>query len=108
MRWALSIPGELILRAGVWLDPGITPCVKTLEAIVGAQQKNRSHSLDQSFMRGWPFVCTNLVPERPIEWFSHSQDPNRTFFHRTGPKFSSNDAGGTGFKDRHAAAAIAA
>src|SRR6266404_5610121 len=29
MRWALSIPGELILRAGVWLDPGITPCVKT-------------------------------------------------------------------------------
>jgi len=29
----------------VWLDPGITPCVKTLEAIVGAQQKNRSHSL---------------------------------------------------------------
>jgi hypothetical protein len=30
MRWALSIPGELILRAGVWLDPGITPCVKEL------------------------------------------------------------------------------
>jgi hypothetical protein len=29
MRWALSIPGELIPRAGVWLDPGITPCVKT-------------------------------------------------------------------------------
>jgi hypothetical protein len=29
MRWVLSIPGELILRAGVWLDPGITPCVKT-------------------------------------------------------------------------------
>jgi hypothetical protein len=25
----LSILGELILRAGVWLDPGITPCVKT-------------------------------------------------------------------------------
>src|SRR5262249_56374854 len=25
----LSIPGELIPRAGVWLEPGITPCVKT-------------------------------------------------------------------------------
>src|SRR5436305_12139822 len=54
------------------LDPG---CVKTLEAIVGAQQKNRSHSLDESFMRGRPSLCINLVPERPIEWFSHSQDP---------------------------------
>src|SRR5436305_15338628 len=57
------------------LDPG---CVKTLEAIIGAQQKNRSHSLDESFMRGRPSLCTNLVPERPIEWFSHSQDPIRT------------------------------
>src|SRR5206468_8119348 len=57
------------------IDPG---CVKTLEAIVGAQQKNRSHSLDESFMRGRPSLCTNLVPERPIKWFSHSQDPNRT------------------------------
>src|SRR5438034_11516238 len=56
-------------------DPG---CVKTLEAIVGAQQKNRSHGLDESFMRGRPSLCTNLVPERPIEWFSHSQDPSRT------------------------------
>ena len=54
------------------IDPG---CVKTLEAIVGAQQKNRSHSLDESFMRGRPSLCTNLVPERPIKWFSHSQDP---------------------------------
>jgi hypothetical protein len=27
---ALSIPGELIPRAGVWLDPGITPCCKSL------------------------------------------------------------------------------
>jgi len=52
--------------------------VKTLEAIVGAQQKNRSHSLDESFMRGRPSLCTNLVPERPIEWFSHSQDPKRS------------------------------
>src|SRR5213080_4604164 len=58
------------------IDPG---CVKTLEAIVGAQQKNRSHSLDESFMRGRPSLCTNLVPERPIEWFSHSQDPKQTF-----------------------------
>jgi len=53
--------------------------VKTLEAIVGAQQKNRSHSLDESFMRGRPSLCTNLVPERPIEWFSHSQDPTETW-----------------------------
>src|SRR5438094_2419576 len=59
-------------------DPG---CVKTLEAIVGAQQKNRCHSLDESFMRGWPSLCTNLVPERPIEWFSHSQDPERNSDH---------------------------
>ena len=29
MRRALSIPGELIPRAGVWLDPGITLCAKT-------------------------------------------------------------------------------
>ena len=65
----------------MWLDSGITPCVKTLEAIVGAQQKNRSHSLDESFMRGRPSLCTNLVPERPIEWFSHSQDPERNSDH---------------------------
>src|SRR3979411_2253997 len=26
---ASSIPGELILKASVWLRPGITPCVKT-------------------------------------------------------------------------------
>ena len=25
----MSIPGELIPKAGVWLEPGITPCVKT-------------------------------------------------------------------------------
>src|SRR5207244_2611917 len=61
------------------LSPLLTPgCVKTLEAIVGAQQKNRSHSLDESFMRGRPSLCINLVPERPIEWFSHSQDPTET------------------------------
>lgn len=29
MRWASSIPRELIPRAWGWLDPGITPCVKT-------------------------------------------------------------------------------
>src|SRR6266516_3937341 len=27
--WTSSIPRELIPRASVWLDPGITPCVKT-------------------------------------------------------------------------------
>jgi hypothetical protein len=60
LRWALSIPGELILRAGVWLDPGITPCVKTLEAIVGAQPRPKE-------FRG-PFYTTfrNLCSERRL------------------------------------------
>jgi hypothetical protein len=29
MRLASYVPGELILCAFVWLDPGITPCCKT-------------------------------------------------------------------------------
>ena len=33
MTRASSIPGELIPRAWVWLEPGITPCVKTLRGI---------------------------------------------------------------------------
>jgi len=30
MRLASSVPGELIPCAFVWLDPGITPCRKSL------------------------------------------------------------------------------
>ena len=30
MRLASYVPGELIPYAFVWLDPGITPCCKTL------------------------------------------------------------------------------
>jgi hypothetical protein len=30
MRLASSVPGELIPCAFVWLDPGITPCCKTV------------------------------------------------------------------------------
>jgi hypothetical protein len=56
-------------------DPG---CVKTLEAIVGGQQKNRDRGLDDSFMRGRHFLRINLVLERPVERFSHSQDPTAT------------------------------
>jgi hypothetical protein len=33
MRGASSIPGELIPRAREWLDPGITPCVKTQKIV---------------------------------------------------------------------------
>src|SRR5712691_447166 len=32
MRWTSSILGELLPRACVWLDSGITPCVKTPQA----------------------------------------------------------------------------
>ena len=30
MRLASYVPGELIPCAFVWLDPGITPCCKTI------------------------------------------------------------------------------
>src|SRR5262249_28580125 len=53
-------------------DPG---CVKTLEAFVGAQQKNRTCGLSESFMRGQHPVRIYLLPERPAKRFSRSQDP---------------------------------
>src|SRR5215510_7961617 len=56
-------------------DPG---CVKTLEAFVGAQQKNRTCGLSESFMRGRHSVRIYLLPERPAKGFSRSQDPTRT------------------------------
>jgi len=47
MRRASSIlPGELILGALLWLDPGITPCVKT-------------PILDIDYVR---FLLSSLVP----------------------------------------------
>jgi hypothetical protein len=35
-----SIPGELILRASVWLWPGITPCVKTQNSYARPQESS--------------------------------------------------------------------
>jgi hypothetical protein len=49
--------------------------VKTLEALVGAQQKNRTGGLSESFMRGRHPVRIYLLPERPAKRFSRSQDP---------------------------------
>jgi hypothetical protein len=56
-------------------DPG---CVKTLKAFVGAQQKNRTCGLSESFMRGRHPIRIYLLPERPTKRFSRSQDPKRT------------------------------
>jgi hypothetical protein len=53
-------------------DPG---CVKTREAIIGAQHKNQTCYLGKVFIRERHSVRINLAPERPAEWFSHSQDP---------------------------------
>jgi hypothetical protein len=53
-------------------DPG---CVKTLEAFVGAQQKNHTCGLSESFLRGRHPVRIYLLPERPAKRFSRSQDP---------------------------------
>src|SRR5262249_8635188 len=58
-----TIPKRAALLSTAASDPG---CVKTLEAIVGAQQKNRTRGLNESFMRGRPSLCINLVPERPV------------------------------------------
>jgi len=58
------------------IDPG---CVKTLEAVVSAQQKKRTRGLGESFMRERHSIRINLAPERPADWFSHSQDPKQTF-----------------------------
>jgi hypothetical protein len=63
------------ITAMTGFDPG---CVKTLEAFVGAQQKNRTCGLSESFMRGRHPVRTYLLPERPAKWFSRNQDPKRT------------------------------
>src|SRR5262245_49894623 len=43
-------------------DPG---CVKTLKAFVGAQQKNRTCGLSESFMRGRHPIRIYLLLERP-------------------------------------------
>ena len=54
-------------------------CVKTREAVVSAQQENRTCGVGDSFMREPRSVRINLAPERSAEWFSHSQDPERTW-----------------------------
>jgi hypothetical protein len=55
-------------------DPG---CVKTLEPVITAQQKNRTCGFGDSLMRERHSVRINLAPERLAEWFSHNQDPFR-------------------------------
>jgi hypothetical protein len=55
-----------------------TGCVKTLEAVVSAQQQNRTCGLGESFMRKRHSLRINLAPERSAEWFSHRQDPQAT------------------------------
>src|SRR5439155_20873866 len=42
MKMASCVPGELIPRAGVWLDPGITPCSKTILRIRSRKIESRS------------------------------------------------------------------
>ena len=54
-------------------DPG---CVKTLQAVVNAQHKNRACSLGESFMHHQRFARINVALERAAKWFSHSQDPS--------------------------------
>jgi hypothetical protein len=59
-----------------WQKAGVDrPCVKTLEAVVAAQQTNRSCEFGDSFMRQRRFVRINLAPKRSAEWFSRSQGP---------------------------------
>jgi hypothetical protein len=52
--------------------------VKTLEAVVSAQQRNRTFSPDESFMREPDGFRINLAIDWPTESFSHSLDPERT------------------------------
>ena len=53
-------------------DPG---CVKALQAIIRAKQKNRDSGLSDSLMREWHSGRINLAPDQPAEWFSRGQDP---------------------------------
>src|SRR5258708_39742993 len=62
MRWALSIPGELILRAGVWLDPGITPCVKT--HTVAKCRKNNSPGRHHASRVQYDLTLKYAIPSR--------------------------------------------
>ncbi len=57
------------------LGPG---CVKTVGAVVRAQQKNQTCGLSESLVRERHSVRINLAPERPTEWFSHSLGHQRT------------------------------
>jgi hypothetical protein len=57
---------------------------KTLKAVVGTQQENRSCGLGESFMQQLRAIRINLAPGRRGEWFSHSLDPDRTWRIRCG------------------------
>ena len=65
--------GRAVISAN---DPGR---MKNLEAFVGAQQKNRTCGLSESFMRGRRPVRIYLLPERPAKRFSRTHDPEQTF-----------------------------
>jgi hypothetical protein len=47
-------------------DPG---CVKTQNAVVGAQHKNRTRGLGEVLIRQRHSVRINLASERSAEWF---------------------------------------
>ena len=76
MTRASSIPGELIPRAWVWLEPGITPCVKTRKI----EKSRECFFLDQLKPNSLGNVCATIgdLDERffcrAFE-FLHSQDP---------------------------------
>jgi hypothetical protein len=68
--------GNLVLAVSfTGFDPAY---VKTLKAVVNAQQKNRTCGLGESFMRDQHFARINVAPEQPARGFSRSQDPKPT------------------------------
>ena len=70
MRGASSIPGELIPRAREWLDPGITPCVKTSSQVCVASQF--AGRLIKRFIEGADRNQATLLPECLDDWVDES------------------------------------
>ena len=73
-----KLPGHRTCRGHGLTDANDPGCVKTLETVVRMEEKNRTCDLGESLMRERHSFRINLAPERPTEWFSHSQDPSRT------------------------------
>jgi hypothetical protein len=67
---ASYVPGELIPWAFVWLDPGITPCVKT-HTFAKCGKHNSRHRTSRV---QYDFSEIFLRVARALE-FPHSQDP---------------------------------